>query len=144
MDQTISQLNNLIQMLVFELEITICLIDFLLNENLDQVSLHEGSFTELFTELTKLLCENASPPFDTENLKTTQKYTSQDIDILLRGLQEVGFLLSSATYDNPELIKLFSSIGFFISSISNLVEALNTLRGDLNHFLNQQNYESKI
>lgn len=97
----------------------------------------ENSFTGLFSILKRYqLAPNNLPilAFEKNDLELIHQFSDNAIKVLLHGLQDVGFLLGSqAQYSEGQI-----NIGFFISSISNLIEALECLRSDVDYMLNSE------
>ncbi|OGT41302.1 MAG: hypothetical protein A3F13_09905 [Gammaproteobacteria bacterium RIFCSPHIGHO2_12_FULL_40_19] len=91
----------------------------------------EAPFTELFSLLKH--CEmkggNASVlVYELEELRVILQHTDNAMNILLQGLQGVGQAIGIASRDDGLKAEQICQIGFFISAITNLTEALNSLR----------------
>lgn len=70
-------------------------------------------------------------------LKVIHQHIDNAVSILLQGLQGVGQLMGCVI---PER-KIFDGVnqlGFFVSAITNLTEALNDLRADAEYVLKQR------
>lgn len=98
-----------------------------------------------FTEIISILkrYKNVSEGFPTlaynsEELKIMNQHIDNAVDILLHGLQDLGNLVSVVAQDKRQLNDDLNNIGFFISAICNLTEALNTLRSDATNVLMQR------
>lgn len=97
----------------------------------------ESPFTELFALLKRY--ENSANGFPTlsynsHELKIMHQHIDNAVDVLLQGLQGVGHLVGINSSNINEIEEL-NQIGFFISAITNLTEALNTLRSDADYVL---------
>lgn len=100
----------------------------------------DSPFTELFSLLKRFETQpngQSIADFNSEELKVIHQHIDNAIEILLQGLQDLGQLMCLAAQDN-EMIEELNNIGSFISAISNLTEALNVLRLDTNHILNER------
>lgn len=107
----------------------------------------ESPFTELFSLLKRYEILSQGFPtlaYKTEELKVMHQHINNAIDVLLQGLQDMGHLIDAATHDKGKTIEDLNNIGFFISAISNLTEALNNLRVDADHVLEQRSKKSKF
>ena len=101
----------------------------------------ESPFTELFSLLKRYNTLSEGIPtlaYETKELKTMHQHIDNAMDTLLQGLQDVGNIVSLVAKDNQEAIQDLHNIGFFIAAISNLTEALNTLRSDTGYVLRQR------
>ena len=101
----------------------------------------ESPFTELFSLLKRYdSLPDGSPmlAYKSDALKIIHQHIDNAMDVLLHGLQDMGRLLSVATEDKKNVIEELHNIGFFISGITNLTEALNILRMDTDHVLSQR------
>jgi hypothetical protein len=102
---------------------------------------NESLFTELFFLLTRyenLSLELPILTYNTDELILMHQYIDNAIDVLLKGLQEVGHLMGLSSQKNSENINEINNIGFFISAVTNLTEALNTLRSDTDYLLKKR------
>lgn len=103
----------------------------------------ESSFTELFSILKcykKTQFSNVELSYESNELVVLHQHVNNAIDTLLLGLQDVGQLIGLAGQSKESTSNELSNIGFFISAISNLTEALNTLRADASFVLEQRKY----
>lgn len=98
-----------------------------------------------FTELLSILKRYENVPsgfpelsYNTHELKIIYHHVDNVMDVLLRGMQSLGHLMGVAP-DNE--IKNINDIGFFISVITNLQEALNNLRSDVDYVLSKRKEE---
>ena len=98
-----------------------------------------------FTELLSLLIWHKNSreghhtlAYTSDELKAIHQHTDNAIEVLLQGLQDLGQLLSMVAHKKKGVIKDLHNIGFFISTITNLTEALNTLRLDTDYVLRQR------
>lgn len=106
------------------------------NDCYDKITLQNLSspFTELFSllkgyEEDRLFINNYKP----DQLKVMRQHIDNAVEGLLHGLQDIGCILSSTLAQ--ENLKMMKNIGFFISIISNLMEALNSLKLDTEYYL---------
>lgn len=97
-------------------------------------------FTELFSLLKQYEKSACTSNYSCNELKIIQQHVDNAIEVLLQGLQQVGQLIGLAT--NKKNIAEMNQLGFFISAISNLTEALNDLRLDANFLLGQHENEN--
>lgn len=100
---------------------------------------NERPFTELFSLLKRY--KNLSDgmltmAYQPEELKIMHQHTSNAIELLLLGLQNIGHLIGTINYEKNEIDEI-NNIGFFIAAITNLTEALNNLRADTDYILRQ-------
>ena len=101
----------------------------------------ESPFTEIFSLLRRYEnTSNDSPTFayDSHDLKIMHQHIDNAIDVLLQGLQDLGQLMSMVMQDKKQTIDDLYNIGFFVSAIANLTEALNALRLDTDYVLKQR------
>lgn len=94
----------------------------------------ENSFTGLFARLKRYQpAQNGLPvlAYENDDIKIMYQYSDDAIRVLLQGLQELGRLLGTQN----KQIENHVNMGFFISAISNLIEALDNLRSDTNYML---------
>ncbi len=103
------------------------------NSNKHEVKLRniENPFTELFSLLRRY--ENLSDGtltlvYNSEELRVMKQHINNAIDTLLHGLQDLGHLIGVVGQDKKKIIEDINNIGFFISAISNLTEALTILQ----------------
>lgn len=100
----------------------------------------ECFFTELFN-LLKQYDESstglATLAYGSDELKIIYQHIENAIAVLLQGLQGVGQLIGTAAPNKIKNAEL-NQLGFFISAISNLTEALNDLRSDADHVLQER------
>jgi hypothetical protein len=109
--------------------------------NASQLKNIESPFTELFSLLKRYDIKSqgfTNLVYETEELKVMQQHVTNAIEILLQGMQGIGRLMGGSLSEKKELIEELQDIGFFISSISNLTEALNSLRSDTDYELKQR------
>jgi len=97
-------------------------------------------FTDLFSNIKHFtLTEEGQVKLDYsfKKLNTLINHSNNAIENLLRGMQSLGVFLSFASqykYLNDEL----QNLGMLISTISNLVEALNILNADISFELSKR------
>jgi hypothetical protein len=92
----------------------------------------EGSFTGLFSILKNYqIAPNGLPvlAFNLHELQLLHRHSDDGVKILLQGLQELGLLLGKQSHND---------LGFFIYAICNLIEALDSLRSDINYVLSNK------
>ena len=97
-------------------------------------------FSELFSLLKRyqvLPHGVATLAYAAEELKVMHQHIDNAMEILLQGLQDLGQLIGIAAQDKEKIADDLSNIGFFISAIGNLTEALNALRLDADYVLKQ-------
>lgn len=98
----------------------------------------ESPFTELFTILKRQDIQpegEVTLAYHSDELRVMHQHIDNATDILLKGLQELGNSISLLSANKIISLNDIENIGFFISAISNLTEALNTLRLDIDHVL---------
>jgi hypothetical protein len=98
----------------------------------------EAPFTELFSLLKRYEVLPQGCPVlvhGVEELKAMHKHIDNAMTVLLQGLQDLGQVTSMVGKDEKKLIEDLDHIGFLISAISNLTEALNELRSDTSYSL---------
>ncbi len=101
---------------------------------------HESAFTELFSILKRYEEKPGGMlklQYDEEEIRLMRHHLTNCTDTLLRGLQELGFLVGFHMQNNPDVIAEVSNIGFFISAVGNLLEALTVLRDDSDQIIKQ-------
>jgi hypothetical protein len=109
--------------------------------NASQLKNIESPFTELFSLLKRYDIKSqgfTNLLYETEELKAMQQHVANAIEILLHGMQGIGRLMGGSLSEKKEIIEELQDVGFFISSISNLTEALNSLRSDTDYELKQR------
>lgn len=112
-----------------------------MTSNTTQFKNKECPFTELFSLLKRyeVLSNNSSIlAYATEELKAMHQHAENAVEVLLQGLQDVGQLLSVVIQDKKKVANALNNIGYLISLISNLTEALNILRLDADLNLKQR------
>lgn len=105
----------------------------------------EGMFTELFSLLKKYESQPEGfqqLAYKTEELKVMHQHIDNAIDILLHGLQDLGRIVGFMTQNDKAVNEDISNIGYLISGIGNLTEALNILRLDADYVLEQRKEEN--
>ncbi len=99
-----------------------------------QQECEKNSFTGLFSLLKRYRATSNGLPVlasEMQDIQLMNQYSDDAISVLLQGLQSVGHLLASQN----KLSEGNTNLGYFISSISNLIEALDGLRSDTNYML---------
>ena len=96
---------------------------------------NNSQFSDLFSLLTS--CEIPAKDmsilgYSTENLKIMYQNIRHVVDVLLNGLQNVGDLIAIADRES------MNNMGQFISTICNLIDALNTFALDTSYELRQR------
>jgi len=89
-------------------------------------------FTELFSLLKRYeqKTNGTALSYESEELLAIHQHVGNAIVVLLHGVQDVGNLLGLIAPDRADLTSILDNLGLFISAISNLTEALNSLRED--------------
>jgi hypothetical protein len=103
-----------------------------------------------FTELLSLLryYRISSPGhfeliYSTKALKAISQHTDNSIQLLLDGLQALGYILGK-NQEEQTLQSSVSSLGFLIQTMGNLIEALYVLRADISYEIKQRQNTKKI
>lgn len=107
-----------------------------------QLTNQESPFTELFSVLKRyeILPQGLfTLAYKTDELKVMHQHIDNAMDILLQGLQDLGQIVGHVAQDDKDMREDIKNIGYLIATISNLTEALNTLRADTNYVLEQRN-----
>jgi len=105
----------------------------------------ESPFTELFSLLKRyenIYGESPLLTYNSDELQTINQHVDNAMKVLLQGLQGMSQLIGVASSNKKDINEL-SHLGFFISAISNLTEALNDLKSDADYVLSRrgaQNY----
>lgn len=110
-----------------------------LNKEVNSLQNTESPFTELFSILTRSEQSEHFPElvYDSKELRIINCHISNAMDILLQGLQSLGLLMSMVDLDEKKMHENLD-IGFLISGIGNLTEALNSLRLDADYVLRKR------
>ncbi len=82
-------------------------------------------FTELFHVLKKINTEDFSLDYSSDEMNLMLMYTDNAVTSVLHGLQAIGDLVASSTLAEKGDIE---HIGYFLTAMGNLMEALNILR----------------
>jgi len=93
-------------------------------------------FTELFSILKRqqtYFLQTSDHIFNVAELRILHQHAENAIDMMLQGLQDIGQLIG--IFGGNKNFTEFFNIGFFISGISNLAEALNSLKQDVDFLL---------
>ena len=96
----------------------------------------DSPFTELFSLLKRYNCSSGLPTlsYSADELKIINHHINNAMRVLLQGLQGVGSLMSMSP-EGGKVSEEANCLGFFISALSNLTEALNDLRLDTDYML---------
>jgi hypothetical protein len=88
-----------------------------------------NAFTELFNLLKKVKSRDESLALDYthDEISKILSHTDNAVTSLLHGLQSIGNLIALSSLSNKDDI---TQIGYFLTLIGNLMEALNILRSD--------------
>lgn len=100
----------------------------------------ESPFTELFSLLRRYESSSSGSltlAYTSGELKIIHQHIDNAVDVLLQGLQGVGQLIG-VTSPGKKVVEELNQLGFFISAISNLTEALNDLKSDAGYVLRQR------
>lgn len=111
------------------------------NVNLSKIRNVEKPFTELFSLMRRyeVLPDGFSTlAYQTDELKILSQHINNGIDVLLQGLQDMGQLMGLGVQNKRSISDEIKNLGFFISAISNLVEALHALQLDADFVLKQR------
>jgi hypothetical protein len=101
----------------------------------------DSPFTELFSLLKRYDSLSSGSPmlvYNSNELEIIHQHIDNAMDVLLQGLQDLGCLISATAKNKIKVIEELNNIGFFISAITNLTEALNTLRVDADYVLKER------
>lgn len=101
----------------------------------------DSPFTELFSLLKSSEIQSEKclmGQYGADELSAINHHVDNAMTILLQGTQELGNLMSLAAKNKEQVINEMESIGFFISAIGNLAEALYVLRQDTDYILKQR------
>ena len=112
--------------------------DISINE--ETVNNIESPFTELFSLLKRYEKSATGLPtlaYNFNELKVIHRHIDNAVELLLQGLQGVGQLIGLAGSEK-KLAEGLNQLGFFVSLITNLTEALNDLRSDTEYVLRQR------
>ena len=100
----------------------------------------DSPFTELFSLLKRYEKSATGLPtlaYNFNELKIMHLHIDNVVEILLQGIQGIGQLIGLASLEK-NLVQRLNHLGFFVSVITNLTEALNDLRSDTEYVLKQQ------
>lgn len=100
----------------------------------------DNTFTELFSLLKWYERSSEGLPilaYTSEELLVAHQHIDNAVNTLLLGLKGMGQLIGMSAIDKENCEDL-NCLGFFISSISDLTEALTTLRLDAGYSLKQR------
>lgn len=105
----------------------------------------ESPFTEIFALLIKdwQLPNHSSLNNDPHDTKILRQHVDNAINVLVQGLQDVGYLLSVTMQCNNQSTDQFNNVGFFVSTVVNLIEALIQLGQDID-YLNNDKQQGEI
>lgn len=101
----------------------------------------ESPFTELFSLIKRyevLPDESSTLVYQTDELKALRCHADNAMNIILQGLQDIGNLFSMVAQSNDKILHELQNVGFLIAGMSNLAEALDTLRLDIGFVLQQR------
>jgi hypothetical protein len=101
----------------------------------------DSPFTELFTLLFRdenLPNNFSSRRYDIGELQAMHQHADNAVAALLQGLQDIGILMSLAAQDKKKMIEELKTIGFFITIVTNLAEALHILQLNASCVLGQR------
>lgn len=96
----------------------------------------DSPFAELFSILKRyrLSQDSVELAYEKHELSILGQHSDNAIELLLQGLQDLGVLVSKVRKINPSQLV---GLGGLISGLSNLTEALVTLRRDVEFGLRQ-------
>jgi hypothetical protein len=101
----------------------------------------EHPFTGLFLSLRQHEVEPSrvkAGNYSIDTLKEIYHHADNAIEDLMLGLQNIGNLASVAKPDTDDAIQNLNGLGFFISLLSNLTEALRDLHTDIDYELQER------
>jgi hypothetical protein len=107
-------------------------------QNTEKAKNLEAPFTELFSILKRCAISTQGYPtlaYEVDELKMMSHHIDNAMTVLLQGLQDLGQVTSMISQGGKRIIEDLDHIGFLISAISNLTEALNNLRLDTSYSL---------
>jgi len=105
-----------------------------MKNNMSQLKNVDCPFTELFALLkTETTMVSSDFVHNSKTLTSIYQHAENAIDMMLQGLQDIGQLIGILG-KNINFTEFFN-IGFFISGISNLAEALHSLKQDVDFLL---------
>ncbi len=112
------------------------------NNNINEKKLIsiDSPFTELFLLLKRYEDLSVYLPeldYTSDELQMIHQHTENATDILLQGLRGVAHLIGTTSLNDKNLEEV-NNIGFFISAISNLTEALTDLKSDTDFMLRKR------
>jgi len=87
-------------------------------------------FTEIFSLFT--LSNDFASKCNEEQLRSLCLHSENAIDVILRGIQDVGQMLATSKIQTPACIQNFC---FFVSALANLSEALILLKENTSYLL---------
>lgn len=113
----------------------------MINAPVSQFANADSPFTELFSMLKSYEVKSekfSTLSYSTKKLKAMYQHADNAINMLLQGLQDLGKLMSLKSKKEDVKDHSVNNIGFFISGIGNLTEALNVLRLDADYVLKER------
>lgn len=102
-------------------------------------------FTELMTLLKRYEIKPSNElnlAYSTDELKVMKKHLENALETLSQGLQSVGILLHATRIEDYPVNGEINHIGFFITTVSNLTEALHALQADIAHDLCKRSHKN--
>jgi hypothetical protein len=113
----------------------------LLEHSNDEAIHVSNSFTELFHVLKKINKNDFTLNYSSIEMNALLMHADNAITSVLHGLQAIGNLLASSTLAEKGDIE---HIGYFLTAMGNLMEALNILRKECEEQLITMNNEHSI
>ena len=113
----------------------------MISSSLSEFKNNNNPFTEIFSLIKRY---EISPDgfstfaYDTDEIKALYQHADNAIGIVLQGLQDVGSLISIAEQNKSTIPSDLNGLGYLITGISNLAEALHVLKSDANFVLRQR------
>ena len=113
------------------------------NNNQSELVINNAAspFTEIFSRLTKyetLPGNTSTLAYSPEELIVMRAHINNAVEVMLQGLQDIGYLLAAAGRKNLLDVPT-EGVGHFISATCNLIEALNRFGLDAEYVITLSN-----
>lgn len=102
---------------------------------------NNNPFTEIFSLIKRYEISSdgfSTFVYDTDEIKALHQHADNAIGIVLQGLQDVGSLISIAEKNKSKIPSDLNGIGYLLTGIGNLAEALHVLKSDVDFVLRQR------